>query len=287
MSFPSEPPARPARPASPKLHLRLETVGRRTYRVASPRPGCDAAFSTNYFHETWHVLSDPPGAAFFARLLWGLSFQKQPGTLVCVHGRHLRPTPFDADPSDPIVLVPTALTPVVADDLRALRERLRRPSLHGTRLAWPSFGLEPALAERDAEVKADWRTQRWRRLRDAELLDVRRVGGCVVLAGPAAALREAALDVERMARGRTYAGQNAVDLGEWGARGSRSSPGEVQVFDRYLPMLSEAAEARRRVLAEGEVPASRDELLWNIGLRREAVSAERRAARLARAKAAR
>lgn len=281
----SDPPALPGRLPADKLHLRVETLGRRTYRIASLRPGGGATYSTNYYHETWHVLSNPPGAATFARLLWGLSFQKQPGTLVCIHGQHLRPTPFDADPSDPIVLVPTALTPVVADDLRALRERLRRPSREGTRINWASFGLDRALEERAEAYDTTWRTRRWEWQRDGALLDVRRSGGCVVMAGPACALREAALGVHRMAtRGTVYSGQNAVDLGAWGKRGLRSSPGEVQMFDRYRPMLSEAAEARRRVLADGQARPDHDELLWDIGLRREGVRAERNAAQLARTK---
>ncbi|MCU0686355.1 MAG: hypothetical protein MUF34_29595 [Polyangiaceae bacterium] len=281
----SSPPTPSGRLAADKLHLRVETIGRRAYRIASLRSGCGATYSTNYYHETWHVLCNPPGAATFARLLWGLSFQKQPGTLVCIHGQHLRPTPFDADPSDPIVLVPTALTPVIADDLRALRERLRRPSREGTRINWPTFGLDLALAERAEAYETTWRARRWEWQRDGDRLDVRRAGGCVVMAGPACALREAALGVHRMAtRGTVYSGQNAIELGARGKRGPHSSPGEVQMFDRYHPMLSEAAEARRRVLADGQARASHDELLWDIGLCREGVRAERSAAQLARSK---
>lgn len=269
----SEP--RPGRLAANKLHLRLETVGRRTYRVASLRPGCGAAFSTNYYHETWHVLSDPAGAGVLARLLWGLSFQRQPDTLVFIHGQHLRPTPFDADPSDAIALVPTALTPVVDADLRALRQRLRRPARAGTRINWPTFGLDHALDEEERTPWAQRRSSRWQRRRDDDLLDVRRVGGCVVVAGPACALRTAALAMHSASGGSGHDG-TYVPLGKWTGH---SSDGELQVFGRYHAMISEAAEARRRVFAEGDLPREHQELLWAIGLRRHEVSDERRAAR--------
>ena len=43
------------------------------------------------------ILSDQRGAQLLARLLWGLSYQRRPGTLILVHGKHLLPTPFEAD----------------------------------------------------------------------------------------------------------------------------------------------------------------------------------------------
>src|SRR5262245_17904657 len=80
-----------------KMHLRLLRLAGRVYRVVTPRPNFGAVFSTNFYHQTWHIVSDQHGARMLARLLWGLSFQRQPGTLVLVHGRHLRPTPFEAE----------------------------------------------------------------------------------------------------------------------------------------------------------------------------------------------
>ncbi|HEU4410594.1 MAG TPA: hypothetical protein VFS43_35390 [Polyangiaceae bacterium] len=272
---PAPEPARPGRLAASKLHLRLVDVNRRTYRVASLRPGCGVAFSTNYYHQTWHVLSDPAGAAVLARLLWGLAFQRQPGTLVCIHGPHLRPTPFDADPSDPVVLVPTALTPVVNDDLRALRERLRRPSREGTRINWPSFGLDRALDDNRPAYQLS-PAEHWKRFRGDDQLEVRHAGGCVVIAGPPDALRSAARSVHHMSRGGGDDGQGYLYLGRHQAR---YPDGEVQIFDRYHAMLSEAAEARRRTLESGDAPREKEALLWAIGLRRETICKERRASR--------
>ncbi len=40
-----------------KLHLRLITAGGYTYHVVALRPGTRIAFSTNFFHETWHIVT--------------------------------------------------------------------------------------------------------------------------------------------------------------------------------------------------------------------------------------
>ena len=52
----------------------------RDHTAMTLRPVAQARFSTNYFHETWHLLSDGHGAQVLARLLWGLSYQARPGT---------------------------------------------------------------------------------------------------------------------------------------------------------------------------------------------------------------
>ena len=65
-----------------KLHQRLITLDGQEYRIITLRPGTTARFSTNYFHETWHILSDEQGAQTLARLLWGLAYCKLPRTLI-------------------------------------------------------------------------------------------------------------------------------------------------------------------------------------------------------------
>ena len=81
-----------------KMHLREVRVGSYTYRVVSLRASTTTRFSTNYFHQTWHLLTDGEGAALLARLFWGLAFQRMPGTLLLIEAEHLVPTPFEADP---------------------------------------------------------------------------------------------------------------------------------------------------------------------------------------------
>ena len=53
-----------------KLHLHLCDLGGETFHVVTLRPDTDVCFSTNYFHETWHILSDVQGARALARLMW-------------------------------------------------------------------------------------------------------------------------------------------------------------------------------------------------------------------------
>jgi hypothetical protein len=134
-----------------KVHLRLLRLGGRTLRVVTLRPGTRAAFSTNYFHSTWHVVTDLDGSRLLARLLWGLSYQSQPGTLVLVHGQHLRPTPFEAERSDPFLLAPAGLTSLDSKALRrlkALLPHLGRPTMT---VRWLTFGLDLALRDRHDE----------------------------------------------------------------------------------------------------------------------------------------
>src|SRR5437762_9292860 len=95
-----------------KVHLRELSLGKTEYRVVTLRPGTRVSFSTNFFHNTWHLVSDIQGARLLARLLWGLSYQRWPGTLVLIHGNHLAATPFEAEQSDPFLLIPSHLTSV-------------------------------------------------------------------------------------------------------------------------------------------------------------------------------
>src|SRR5437764_708249 len=107
---PLDTPSRPTAASRLKVHLRLLRIGGATYRVVTLRPGARVAFSTNFYHQTWHIVTDERGARLLARLFWGLAFQHQPGTLVLVHGDHLLPTPFEAERSDPFLIIPTGLT---------------------------------------------------------------------------------------------------------------------------------------------------------------------------------
>src|SRR5215831_7359241 len=107
-----------------KLHRRAMPLDGRLYTVITPRPGTDVRFSTNYFHGTWHILSDWHGARMLGRLLWGMAFQRKPGTLLLIDRPFLDPNPFDAEPADPIALVPAPLTPLTTKAARHLRRRL-------------------------------------------------------------------------------------------------------------------------------------------------------------------
>lgn len=253
-----------------KLHLREVEINRTRYRVVTLRPGTDAAFSTNFFHETWHVLTDPAGGSLFARLLWGLAFQRAPGTLILIHGAPLRPTPFEAEPSFPVALLPSDLTPFRPDDLRELRQRLPRLGPPTRTIRWSTPGFVEAIGDQDAFFRSEeqfrlfkeQREGRWRRERMSN------IGGLICYSAPGIILRRQAVNVERIA-GCRYEEMNyeylAQDPGGW-------ADGEVQVFRGYRRQLSLAIAARRDVLAALREPLPPETLrmrIWDRKLKLE------------------
>lgn len=219
--------------------------------MITPRPGADVRFSTNFFHGTWHVLSDWRGAHLLGHLLWGLAYQRVPGTLVLIDRPFLDPNPFDAAPADPVALVPARLTALSAKAARELRHRLplaNRPP-DGT-VRWHTPGLDAAVAER-----------RTRRSRPATAPyaspprgfqdRVDRVGGLITLTAVPDALRTLATDTRTMTD-HAYAGMSYTEV-DW-------PHGEVQVFRDYRARVSAARVARREVRAEQ--PDAPDELIW-------------------------
>ncbi|WP_424641911.1 hypothetical protein [Embleya sp. AB8] len=122
----------------------------RPYTLITLRPSVEVRFAVNHFHDTWHVLSDRAGARLFGRLLWGLAYDRHENTLVVIDRRFLDPTPFEAEPSVPIVLFAGERTPFggrAARELRRVLPTLGRP--HGT-VRRHTHGLDAALADLDA-----------------------------------------------------------------------------------------------------------------------------------------
>ncbi|MFI6446627.1 hypothetical protein [Kitasatospora sp. NPDC050543] len=240
-----------------KLHRRVLRLDGRAYTVLGLRPGTDARFATNRYHDTWHILSDRPGAQLLGRLLWAMSYERRPDTLIVVDRPFIDPTPFDGERSDPFVLMPRHLTPLSEAAARALRRALplNSPSQGTVRLRTP--GLDLALADpegwqetlrHDYGHGVDFSSQ------------VTRRGGLLVLAATPAELRCWAV------RSAQLSAHNAWDmdysyLGE-GCRGD----GEVQIFRRYRAMVSSAAVARQEVLAEDsglDLPQAVRERIWH------------------------
>jgi hypothetical protein len=218
-----------------KLHRRSLRLDGRVHTVISLRPGTTARFSTNYFHGTWHLLSDDHGSRLLATLLWGLSYQARPATVLLIDRPFLTPTPFEADPADPVLLVPgwcTRLTP------RAARELVRRLPLRtapeGT-VRWRTRGLATAA------YAPPWAPRRGR---------TTRVKGAIVVtpSSPAEcrdwALSIAAMDTDAYGTDYTY----LDDHHRWVS-------GEVQIFRRFHHMVDTAGQARRTVLRRAGVGA--------------------------------
>jgi hypothetical protein len=241
-----------------KLHRRRLRLDGRDYTVVTLRPGTDARLSTNYFHGTWHILSDWHGARLLGRLLWGLAYQRVPGTLVLIDRPSLDPNPFDAEPADPVALVPALLTPLGSAAARDLRRQLplHRPT-DGT-VRWHTPGYDAAVAERRARQDrspGEWREPYVEPVGFQERVD--RVGGLVTLAAVPRVLKEYATSIGT--------------LGDWSSDGMSYAEvdwphGEVQVFRDYRRRVSAAQIARQEVLNEHPRPPAPDTLrplIWS------------------------
>jgi hypothetical protein len=224
----------------------------RSYTVITLRPGAYARFSNNYFHSTWHILSDLHGARVLGRLLWGLSYQRVPGTLVLIDRAQLDPSPFSAAPADPIALIPSHLTGLPVRTARALRARLPLTRPVGT-VRWHTPGLDRVLASGDTRTGS----RRWES-RDGDGRIVR-TGGLLTVAGTPHVLRAWAVNIYRLGAWASC-GMDYVSLGNepW-------SDGEVQVFTDYRRRVSSARAARREILhglPQPLPPADVDHRIW-------------------------
>jgi hypothetical protein len=181
--------------------------------------------------------------------------------LVLIDRPFLDTNPFDAEPADPIALVPALITPLTTKAARALRRRLPlRDAPDGT-VRWHTHGLPAAVAERRAartRPVGAWRPP-WIEPRGfQERMD--RVGGLVTLTANPAVLRDYAAYIYTLGdyhhRGMAYA---EVDCPN----------GEIQVFRDYQRRVSAARVARREVLttlAATPAPDILNPLIWQRGM---------------------
>lgn len=229
-----------------KLHLRVFELHRTTLRIVTLRPQTGVRFSSNYFHDTWHILGGPDGAAILGRLLWGLAFQRHPGTVVLIDRDHLVPTPFEADPPDPILLVPDGLTRIDIDLLRALKLRLRRCRGPRTTIRWHTFGMPAAL---DAVVPNYIHHNR-RALHSRERMSRR--AGFLCYTAPAVILRDTATSIFHM----SASSSGYHPLAEQSGHSSWRTDGEFQVVEQFARDVSAAKVARREILGGSREIAS-------------------------------
>ncbi|MFE2869447.1 hypothetical protein [Embleya sp. NPDC059259] len=133
-----------------KLHRTVAYLDGRPYTLITLRPSTTTRFAVNHFHDSWHVLSDRAGALLFARLSWGLAYGRHQNTVVVIDRRFLDPTPFEAEPSLPIVLFATERTPFGGRAARDLRRVLLTLGTPTATVRWHTHGLTTALADRAA-----------------------------------------------------------------------------------------------------------------------------------------
>ncbi|MGK5551068.1 hypothetical protein ACSNOI_05585 [Actinomadura kijaniata] len=233
-----------------KLHRRTLRLDGRAHTVVGLRPETAVRFSTNLFHGTWHVLSDRHGARLLGRLLWGLAYQSRPGTLVVIDREFVAPTPFDADPGDPIVLVPAWETPFTGKVARDLKARLPLTGAPDGTVRWRTHGLDAALADEDAWWARQPGSWEWDGGR------VRRANGMVVL-GPSspAEARNWGVVAARLDPHNPH-GMDYEYLGRW----DHGQDGEIQIFRHFHRMVSVARRARAEVLRRPDAPAEPGEL---------------------------
>ncbi|MEU4314349.1 TfoX/Sxy family DNA transformation protein [Nocardia sp. NPDC024068] len=229
-----------------KLHRRSMRLDGRRHTVISLRPGTTARFSTNYHHYTWHVLSDDHGARLLATLLWGLAYQARPGTVLVIDRPFLSPTPFEADPADPIVLVPGWCTRLTTRATRELRRALPLRSAPEGTVRWRTRGLAGAAHSP---------------YREPEHGHTERVAEAIVVRPSSPrecrdwALNAAQLDTESGGTDYTYLDHS----GGWVS-------GEIQIFRRFHHMVSTAIRARESVLERADAPTDPGELrpaIWD------------------------
>src|SRR5205809_6836966 len=87
---------RAMKPQSLRCHLYLEALGRGTFRLVVPRASDGLRLSTNYYHDTWHIVCGPGHAAILRKLFWAMAFDEHADTMLVLDGPNLELTPFDA-----------------------------------------------------------------------------------------------------------------------------------------------------------------------------------------------
>ncbi|NUO60837.1 MAG: hypothetical protein HOV78_29595 [Hamadaea sp.] len=176
----------------PRLHLRSLTHGSKTYRILTLRTSDPARFSVEAGHATTMIRSDLGGTHQLARLLWGLSYLRQPDTLLIIDHAHLTPN-VDRSPSPPVVFYPHPRATIDASGLRALRRWLRRPSPSERTVTMRTAGYDLARAEIDAWQAGPHRRAnfppKWRHSRREPPSRIETVNGMVVIAGSPTTMR--------------------------------------------------------------------------------------------------
>lgn len=244
-----------------KLHRRKMRLDGRDVTVIGLRPGTTARFSTcysshgyGYQTESWHVQSDHHGARLIGRLLWGLAFQARPGTLLLIDRPFLVPNPFDAAPSDLIVLVPgwcTTFTSRSATDLKRQVPLRNRPT--GT-VRWKTHGLDQITSSDDLRFWSDTDyvayKQAW--MRGPESGRVEQLGGAIaVVPGSPAEAMVWAVQAARASR-QCRCGWDYTDFA--------GDDRQMNIFRDFRQMMSIAKSARSDVVRRPNAPQDPDTL---------------------------
>ena len=239
-----------------KLHLRVRTLGRKTYNIISLRPETQITFSNNRFHETWHLLSCPQGAKLLAHLLWGLSYQQKPNTFILLHDQHIETTPFEAARSLPIILAPHHLTVPNRDMLAALNKQHKHLGPSDKTIRWKSHGLHLETDKAWKSERIPWSAYPWTR----ERMYVQ--SGFLVYVAPPDILRLRGEQLKNTHCPRPWE-MDYFYVAE-GDRGHEWPEGEFQFFAQYKRKCSIARQARRDVIERCSMdpPQDQQQAIW-------------------------
>jgi hypothetical protein len=130
-----------------KLHRRSVRLDGRAYTVLSPRPSVSSRFATNRDGATCHILTDPVGAQFLARLCWAMAYQRHELSVTVIDSHFLVPDPFGADASSPIVIVNSALGSLNGAVLADLQSQLPLATPSDGTVVLQTRGLDQALED--------------------------------------------------------------------------------------------------------------------------------------------
>jgi hypothetical protein len=270
------------------MHLRVLQLGGVAYHVVTLRPGTVVAFSTNFFHDTWHLVTSQRGSRLLARLLWGLSYERHANTLLLVHSGHLLPTPFEAERSGPFLLAPAGLTRLEPGRLRELKSRLKRLGPPTKTIRWQTFGLDAALrAHRDRRedcslAAVEGEQLRWKSNKPIWLQErMGRSGGFIYYSAPPALLRQQALRINslRVAKGKQTNEMDYHYLALSSGNQGGYADGEVQIFVDYMDRVAAADEARRLILRNPNQAVLCETMQETISRRRDQIKNRRTACR--------
>lgn len=228
-----------------KLHRRYVDLDGRAFTVLTLRSSTKCRYATNYFHGTWHVLSDAGGARLLGRLCWSLAFQRRQGTIVVIDHPFLVPNPFDADKSSPIVIANADLATLNRTALTQLKRALLHQKRPDGTVQLSTSSLDRLLAEDTAggllrldqqESGVWWNDHQKRGWTD-------RVNGVVVLAAPPPILQWWAIWLSQLGS-HWYEGSDYTPLEH---PTIRRGDGEVQVFKDFSTMVTRAVATRERL----------------------------------------
>jgi hypothetical protein len=140
-----------------KVHLRVLKIGQKEIHLITLRPETKATFRIEYRHPFWRMYTGRDESNLLARLLWGLSYQKHPNTMILLDSRHIvsiedkdNIMPDVPVLSPPLLILPTNLTSVSEKMLNGLKSHLKNSNILTKTIRWHTFGLDKAL-EKEAK----------------------------------------------------------------------------------------------------------------------------------------